>query len=66
VIKNKVDKYLKLREEIRMASGEKLDLKTYEADMRHLIDTYIQAEDSRRIDPFGDQSLRQLKIFQKE
>ena len=57
VIKNKVDKYLKLREEIRMASGEKLDLKIYEADMRHLIDTYIQAEDSRRIDPFGDQSL---------
>ena len=56
-IKNKVDKYLKLREEIRMASGEKLDMKTYEADMRHLIDTYIQADDSRRIDPFGDQSL---------
>ena len=56
-IKNKVDKYLKLREEIRMASGEKLDLKTYEADMRHLIDTYIQADDARRIDPFGEQSL---------
>jgi type I restriction enzyme R subunit len=62
VIKNKVNKYLKLREEIRMASGEKLDLKTYEADMRHLIDTYIQAEDSRRIDPFGDQSLLDIMI----
>jgi type I restriction enzyme, R subunit len=62
LIKNKVDKYLKLREEIRMASGEKLDLKTYEADMRHLIDTYIQAEDSRRIDPFGDQSLLDIMI----
>ncbi|MBU4511138.1 HsdR family type I site-specific deoxyribonuclease [bacterium] len=62
VIKNKVDKYLKLREEIRMASGEKLDLKTYEADMQHLIDTYIQAEDSRRIDPFGDQSLLDIMI----
>jgi len=62
VIKNKVDKYLKLREEIRLASGEKLDLKTYEADMRHLIDTYIQAEDSRRIDPFGDQSLLDIMI----
>ncbi|MCX5711733.1 MAG: HsdR family type I site-specific deoxyribonuclease [Candidatus Omnitrophica bacterium] len=62
VIKNKVDKYLKLREEIRMASGEKLDLKTYEADMRHLIDTYIQAEDSRRIDPFGNQSLLDIMI----
>ena len=62
MVKNKVDKYLKLREEIRMASGEKLDLKTYEADMRHLIDTYIQAEDSRRIDPFGDQSLLDIMI----
>ena len=61
-IKNKVDKYLKLREEIRMASGEKLDMKTYEADMRHLIDTYIQAEDSRRIDPFGNQSLLDIMI----
>lgn len=61
-IKSKVDKYLKLREEIRMASGEKLDMKTYEADMRHLIDTYIQADDSRRIDPFGNQSLLDIMI----
>jgi type I restriction enzyme R subunit len=61
-IKSKVDKYLKLREEIRMASGEKLDMKTYEADMRHLIDTYIQAEDSRRIDPFGNQPLLDIMV----
>jgi len=61
-IKNKVDKYLRLREEIRITSGEKLDMKTYEADMRHLIDTYIQAEDSRRIDPFGDQSLLDIML----
>ena len=62
VIKNKLNKYLKLREEIRMSSGEKLDLKAYEADMRHLIDTYIQAEDARRIDPFGDQSLLDIML----
>jgi len=61
-IKGRVTFYLKLREEIRKASGETLDLKTYEADMRHLIDTYIQAEDSRRIDPFGDQSLLDIII----
>lgn len=61
-IKAKIDRYLRLREEIRMASGEKLDLKTYEADMRHLIDTYIQAEDSRRIDPFGDMSLLDIMM----
>jgi type I restriction enzyme R subunit len=56
-IKGRVDFYLNLREEIRKASGETLDLKTYEADMRHLIDTYIHADESRRIDPFGAQTL---------
>ena len=56
-IKEEVDHYLKLREEIRQASGETLDLKTYEADMRHLIDTYIQAEEPQTISPFGDMSL---------
>jgi type I restriction enzyme R subunit len=40
-IKNKVEEHLKLREVIRRASGETIDLKAYEADMRHLIDTYI-------------------------
>jgi type I restriction enzyme R subunit len=42
---------------IRNASGETLDMKPYEADMRFLIDTYIQADPSQRIDPFEDQSL---------
>jgi len=45
-----------------MASGEKIDLKAYEADMRHLIDTYIQTNDSRRIDPFGNQSLLDIIV----
>jgi type I restriction enzyme R subunit len=61
-IKKQVDFYLKLREEIRMASGEVLDMKTYEADMRHLIDNYIQAEDPRQISPFGDLSLIELIV----
>ena len=61
-IKNAVDFYLKLREEIRKASGETLDLKTYEADMRHLIDHYIQADDSRQISPFGEVSLLELIV----
>jgi type I restriction enzyme, R subunit len=62
VIKKKIDFHLKLREEIRKASGETLDLKTYEADMRHLIDNFIQAEDSRRIDPFGDMTLLDIIV----
>ncbi len=61
-IKKELNFYLKLREEIRKASGETLDLKTYEADMRHLIDTYIQAEDSETISPFGDLSLLDIIV----
>jgi len=59
-INNSVDKYIKLREVIRMASGETLDLKTYEADMRHLIDNYIQADDSKVISVFGDLPLLEI------
>lgn len=61
-IEGLVDFYLKLREEIRMASGEVLDMKTYEADMRHLIDHYIQADDSRLISPFGDMPLLEIIV----
>ncbi len=57
-----VDFYLKLREEIRKASGETLDLKTYEADMRYLIDKYIQAEDPKTISPFADIPLLDLIV----
>jgi type I restriction enzyme, R subunit len=56
-IDRQLDYYIKLRQEIKQASGETIDLKTYEADMRHLIDNYIQAEDPRTISPFGDLSL---------
>jgi type I restriction enzyme R subunit len=61
-IKKKVDFYLNLREEIKNASGETLDMKTYEADMRHLIDTYIQAEVPRTISPFADMSLLDIIV----
>ena len=61
-IKKQLDFYLKLREEIRKASGETLDLKTYEADMRHLIDNYIQADEPQKISPFGDLTLLELIV----
>lgn len=59
-IKQQVEFYLKLREEIRQASGETLDMKTYEADMRHLIDYYIEAEQARTISDFGDKTLMEI------
>ena len=51
-----------MREIIRKASGETLDLKAYEADMRHLIDTYIEADESRKISPFDNISLLDLIV----
>jgi len=61
-IKKELDHYLKLREMIRKASGETIDLKAYEADMRHLIDTYIEADEPRKISPFDDMSLLELIV----
>ncbi len=61
-LKGLLDHYVKLREIIRKASGESLDLKPYEADMRHLIDTYIEAEEPRKISPFDDVGLLDLIV----
>lgn len=61
-IKKQLDHYLNLREIIRKASGESLDLKAYEADMRHLIDTYIEADEPRTISPFDDMTLLELIV----
>jgi type I restriction enzyme R subunit len=59
-IKGTMDEYLRLRDIIRRASNETLDLKAYEADMRHLIDTYIEADVSRKISPFDNIGLLEL------
>jgi type I restriction enzyme R subunit len=61
-IRQQLDHYLKLREIIRNASGETLDLKAYEADMRHLIDTYIEADEPRKISPFDNMGLLDLIV----
>jgi type I restriction enzyme R subunit len=61
-IKQQIDHYLDVREIIRKASGESLDLKAYEADMRHLIDTYIEADEPRKISPFDNMGLLELIV----
>ncbi|MEM6504024.1 MAG: HsdR family type I site-specific deoxyribonuclease [Planctomycetota bacterium] len=61
-IKQQLDHHVKLRDTIRNAAGETLDLKAYEADMRHLIDTYIEADEPRKISPFDDVSLIELIV----
>ena len=61
-IKRQLKHYVDLREIIRKASGETLDLKAYEADMRHLIDTYIEADEPRKISPFDNMGLLELIV----
>jgi len=61
-IKQQLAYYLNVREIIRKASGESLDLKAYEADMRHLIDTYIEADEPRTISPFDNMGLMELIV----
>ena len=61
-IKTQLNHFLNVREIIRKASGESLDVKAYEADMRHLIDTYIEAEEPRKISPFNDMPLLELIV----
>src|SRR5205823_7829528 len=61
-IKQEVEHYEKVRSEIKLASGDYIDLKVYEPAMRHLIDTYIRAEESKKISAFDDITLIQLIV----
>ena len=61
-IKDEVRRYEDLRMEIKLASGDYVDLKVYEPGMRHLIDSYIDADASRKISAFDDLSLVELLV----
>ena len=57
LFEQRVKFYLELRKDIGQASGDFLDLKPYEPDMRYLIDTYISAGDGERLDILDDFTL---------
>jgi len=61
-IVREVDHYTDLRAAIKKHSGEELDIKPYEADMRHLLNTYIQADAARQIGALSDVSLTEAII----
>jgi len=65
-IEKKVVFYTALKETIGNASGDFIDLKAYEPDMRRLIDTYIKAEDSRKIGEFDDFTLLDFVVAKRE
>jgi type I restriction enzyme R subunit len=54
--------YAEIRSAIKKHSGEELDIKPFEADMRHLINTYIQAEPAEELGGLGSLSLTELIV----
>ena len=65
-IKTEVNHYENLRREIKLASGDYVDMKIYEPAMRHLLDAYIRAEESEKLSAFDDLTLVQLIVNRGE
>ncbi len=59
-IKNDVEHFETVRQEIRLASGDHINLKKYEPAMRSLLDRYISAGESERLTTFDDKPLIDL------
>lgn len=60
-IKQHVKHFVDVRDEVKLGAGENVDLKQFEAGMRALLDTYIQADASRNLATF-DQGLVHLIV----
>jgi type I restriction enzyme R subunit len=61
-IRTEVEFYAEIRSAIKKHSGEELDIKPYEADMRHLLNTYVQADPAAVLGSLGDLSLVELIV----
>ncbi len=61
-IQKQVEWFAEIRSAIKRHSGEELDIKPFEADMRHLINTYIQADAATELGTLGQMSLTELII----
>jgi len=65
-IEREVRHYEQVRMEIKLASGDYIDLKKYEPAMRTLIDRYISAEESEKLSAFDDMTLVDLIVKKGE
>jgi type I restriction enzyme R subunit len=61
-IRKEIAHYANVRDEVKLGAGEDIDFKQYEAGMRFLLDTYIQAGASETVSNFEDTSLIQLIV----
>lgn len=61
-LRSEISGYNKIKEMIKLASCDYIDLKPYEVDMRYILDTYIRAEDTRVISELGNMSIVELLL----
>lgn len=61
-LRTEISDYNRVKEMVRLASCDYIDLKPYEADMRYVLDTYIRANDSTVISKLGNMSLVELLL----
>ena len=61
-IKAEVVHYEKVRDEVKLASGDLVDMKRFEPAMRHLLDMYIRADDSEQLIDFEELGLVELIV----
>jgi len=63
-IKKKFDHYTAIRDVLKLMSGDYLDLKVFDPAMRYLIDSYINAEESKILAAFEDTTLLEIITIQ--
>jgi type I restriction enzyme R subunit len=61
-LQQEVEYYGEIRSAIKKHSDEELDIKPFEADMRHLLNTYVQADPAAGLGELGEMSLTELII----
>ncbi|MCC7277373.1 MAG: type I restriction endonuclease subunit R [Chromatiaceae bacterium] len=61
-LQQEVDFYSETRSAIKKHSGEELDIKPFEADMRHLLNTYVQADPAEELGELGEMTLTELIV----
>lgn len=61
-IKKEVAYFESVRDEVKLASGDLLEMKRFEPAMRHLLDMYIRADDSETLIDFEEMGLIDLVV----
>lgn len=61
-LRQRINEYCRIKDLIKYASCDYIDLRAYEADMRYILDTYIHANEANIINAMSNMSLVELLV----